>query len=218
MAAICVRDSNDDAVREFVDHLLVAISKPPGTRLKWTTMNHYERRVAADRMSLLPVRLIYVTVPKANLGASYITANTGGFYNFVGRMILERVSWLARDANATAHVTFEKVKGFPEKNTLDYFSLLRAQRTSPVAWDHLSQNIRIDSPANIRGLRTADLAAGILDAAMRRDPGTGLVEPCYFQSIASRLFRSKQGVCLGYGVKLLGPAGQLEMLPWWPPK
>src|SRR5262249_43823885 len=97
----------------------------------------------------------------------------------------------------------------------DYLGLLRQLETQ-VAWPHVAEKVRVDTPAHYTGLCVADIAAGIFDSATRLDPGTGLVEPTYLTTVAPLVGKSLTGHIASYGVKVLGPTTQLEALPWWP--
>lgn len=216
-AAVCVRDANDKQVRDFMAGFTVRISKPPQTKVKWTTLTHYGRLAAVSAIRQLPVRLIYVSVPKVNLRAGcHLDANTGAFYNYAARLVVERVSWLARDQDLVAKITFEKVKGFAPSELTNYLDLLRRNRTETINWGQVHQQVRVDSPAHTRGLLVADLAAGAFDSATRADPSTGLYEPTYLCELAPLIWHRRGKSRMGTGLKVLGPSAPLQNLPWWP--
>ena len=216
-AAVCVREQNDHMVRDFMDSFKVRISKPPAAKPKWTKLTHLERRVAAEGIRKLPIRIIYISVPKVNLTHGAHMANTTpAFYNYAARFVVERVSWLAKDNKAMASLTFERVKGFKPSLLTDYIKLLRQQQVGSVDWQHVSPTVKVDSPANIRSLLVADLVAGAFDSATRSDPATGLVEQSYLETIAPLVWHRRNASMIGTGFKVLGSMAPFEALPWWP--
>jgi hypothetical protein len=216
MVAVIVRDSNDHLVRDYSDQLKLQISKQPGAKTKWMDLRHLERVVAARSLAALPIRLVYVCVPKVNIrNGTALQSNSGAFYNYAARFLVERISWFAKRHQARAHMVFERVKGFPPSELTQYLHLLRGRQTT-IDWSHMSPNVRVDSPANYRALCAADVAAGIFDSATRPDLATGLVEPAYLLDVAPRIWRGPKGSVDSYGLKVLGSALPLEVLPWWP--
>lgn len=215
-SAVCVRRSNNALVRDFMDSIKPALGLPAAAKPKWKRMTHLQRVAATLAIADLPVRLIFVCVPKASMRqTSKLVADPTAFYNYAARMLVERVSWLARTHHTTAHLTFEKVKGFPPSQLRSYLDLLRQRREPSTDWDHIHRDVRVDSPANIPALLVPDLTAGAWDAATRPDRETGLTEPAYLHNMAKLVYRSQQGKVLGYGVKVLGPTPDLCATPLW---
>lgn len=215
MAAVVVADRNDRQLRAALDCIRQNVrSKSP--RWKWTSMGHLERRFATLEIAKVNVRLVYVIVPKATLRASSkMAAHHGFFYNFVARLVVERISWLVARTGGACKMTFEKVKGYPANEVIDYLALLR-QGNTQITWPAIHPEVRVDSPANVENLRAADIAAGAIDSAIRPDPTTGLYEPSYLFNLAPRIMRNQHGQVLGNGLKVLAPDGALDHLPWWP--
>jgi hypothetical protein len=221
-----VRDTNDKRVRDCLEDIRTKARRDPGARLHWADLKHFHRRYAAQELAKLPIRLIYVLVPKLTIPrGSRLASEHGAFYNFAARLVVERISWHVEEQHGIAKLTFERVKGYPEHVLLDYLRLLRERAPGDtsihVTWDAIHPTVRVDSPANVKNLTAADLAAGALDSAVRPDLDTGLRETSYLFSLAPTVMRyGYPRRHLRYGLKALAPSPNQDApftsLPWWP--
>jgi Protein of unknown function (DUF3800) len=83
-AAVICRDSNRQKLVDELDQLVSDLGKPTSTTLHWAQniKYHKQRKVATQRLGQLPVRIIYVAVPKTAV-AGYLKSSTEGYYNFL---------------------------------------------------------------------------------------------------------------------------------------
>lgn len=223
MAAVVVRDTNDRRLRdEWLPKVCAGTGRPDGQVVKWRKLDHFGKRLATEAMVGLPVRIIYVVVPKATLRQTSAMAQSAGrFYNFAARLLVERVSRLVDEHDGVVKLTFEKVKGFPEHEVTSYFALLRRQAGRPgmsIRWDAVHLDIRVASPGEVRGLCAANVAVGAMDFAIRPQAPTGLVEPAYLSNLAPLVWRGGNPPrVLRYGIKVLAPDDTaLTEQSWWP--
>lgn len=221
-AAVICRDSNRQLLINELDRLVHDLGKPAGTTLHWAQniKYHQQRKVATQRLGALPIRLIYVAVPKSSLGG-YLQRSTEGYYNFLARIVVERIALFTRargrdeDAALSAKVTFGRVKGFAPSVLQDYIRKVRA-RDDCAHWEvFLTRQIDVRGQGEERLLQWADIAAGAFDSAARAD-SYGNHEPAYLLNIASRIDRSPTGSVLGWGIKTLGTYDWLTATPDWP--
>lgn len=217
MAGVIVRDKNGD----HLDQCLADVNAHrQGTgKLKWTGLRHPERTYATAALGGLPIRIVYVIVPKVSIRAdSMLFRDSGAFYNFAARIIFERISWIVNDAGGLAKVTYEKVRGFPTYETTDYLELLRQRRDRHIEWAAVHKAVEVRGAGEKPRLQLADLAAGALDAAIRPDKATGLVEPTYLfnlEPVIARRGRAWERV-QEVGIKVLGDTDIVYRQPWWP--
>lgn len=216
---VVIRDRNLHLVDPALDKVCAAGRRAPGSVVKWRKLNHLQKRLATELVGRLPVRLIYVVVPKDTLpAASGMAADHGKFYNYAARLLLERVAFLVDSHGGIAHPTFEKVKGFPTYVLTDYVAKLRTAQPRPsmlIRWAALSKDIRVRGPAEVRALCLADIGAGALEAAIKPEENTGLREHAYLSNLAKVVHRSNTGEVLRYGIKVLGGDAPLVGLDWW---
>jgi hypothetical protein len=221
-AAVICRDSNRQLLLGELDRLVADLAKPAQTNLHWAQniKYHQQRKVATQRLGALPIRIIYVAVPKASL-AGYLRTSTEGYYNYLARIMVERIALLTRARSReekkplAAKVTFARVKGFAPSVLQTYLAKVRAFDES-AWWDgFLTRQIAVRGQSEERLLQWSDIAAGAFDSAAGVDQ-YGNHEPAYLMNLASRIDRSPQGQVLKWGIKTLGTYDWLTQNPDWP--
>jgi len=225
-AAIICRDQNYALLIQELDKLTVALGKPLGQTLHWSQniKDHAARRLAVRTLAQLPVRTIFVVVPKISLvSGSYIAASTQGFYNYAARLMLERIclftkgkelerAKVAPGTTLTCKVTMGHVKGFNPAVLRAYVNKIRQTTTYP-PWHYLTPTLAVEGQSTARCLQWADMAAGAFDAAIKPDR-YGEVEPAYLKEMALLTYQER-GRTLGCGIKVLGDEKYITDLPWW---
>lgn len=226
-AAVICRDSNRDTLRTALEDLVRDAGRREGTVLHWSkNMKHHTlRRHAANQLAALPVRLIYVAVPKATVRqTSKLSTDTVAYYNYAARMLLERIGLFTADhqraerrhnrrAECQTKVTFGRVKGFQPADLRSYVARLRRKDECRPWCDHLTEKISVLGQTEEELLQWADIAAGAFDAAVKTDR-FGNHEPTYLQALGPQIRRVNDRI-LGYGMKSLGDDAWLRELPWW---
>lgn len=221
-AAVICRDSNQQLLLDELVRLVQDLQKPPLTVLHWAQniKYHQQRKIATQRLGALPIRMIYVAVPKSSL-SGYLQTSTEGYYNYLARIMVERIARFTRSRSRmenktlAAKITFARVKGFPPSVLQTYLAKVRA-RSECTDWDpYLTQKIDVRGQAEERRLQWSDIAAGAFDSAARIDP-YGNHETSYLTNLASRIDRSQNNRVLGWGIKTLGPYQWLTQIPGWP--
>lgn len=221
-AAVICRDTNRQMLLDELDRLVDDMGMAAGTVLHWAQniKYHGQRKVATQRLGALPIRLIYVAVPKTSLGG-YLQSSTEGYYNYLARIVVERVALFTRSraraekVSINAKVTFGRVKGFPPSVLQDYLQKVRAWDDCAHWEAYLTKQVDVRGQAEERLLQWADIAAGAFDSAARPDR-FGNHEPTYLTALASRVDRSPEGKTLGWGIKTLGSYDWLKSTPDWP--
>ncbi len=162
-AAVICRDSNRRRLLGELDRLVADLRKPPNQVLHWSRnlKDHADRRLATARFGALPVRTIYVIVPKSSIRpGSYLASSSEAYYNYAARLLLERVGMFTRRQESRlrasgemtrlrAKVTFGRVKGFDPTVLRDYISKLR-RTTRSHSWEHLTPQLAVDDQGTCR--------------------------------------------------------------------
>ena len=224
-AALLVRDDNMLQLHAGLDGLVESLRKPPGHVLHWAQniKDHADRRLAAQTLGALPVRLQYVVVPKTSVRpGSLLAKSTEGYYNYAARLLLERIGLFTRriernaggGVEARCKVTFGQVKGFNPTVLRDYVDKVR-RTSNDACWKYLTPTINVDGQKGTRALQWADIGAGALDSAIKGNRH-GMYETSYLAEIAKLIDRSPSQAVLDYGLKILGDNRMVTDLPWWP--
>jgi hypothetical protein len=129
-------------------------------------------------------------------------------YFYYTRYLLERVSWLCRDAHAskniggdgTADIIFSNRSCMSYDNLRDYFEKLRPRRDVKIDWGSIG-SIRAVAPTKSMGLMIADAVASGFSRAV--ETRYGQIEDRYARMLKPVVY-SHQGKWINYGIKLVG--------------
>jgi hypothetical protein len=216
VSAVIVRDGTEGDLIGALDRINVALKKPAGTVVHWAenVKQHSQRKRVVRELADLDMVITSVVVVKAPLiGSGTGLSDATTMYNYAIRRLLERVSWFLHDRGATASVIFAHVKRFPYSKLRGYVNLLRALPTE-IRWHTFLGQPRIDQPNRIRQLQVADLVAGALGSALRKDDYGGY-EASYLLGLVPLIYIRGRGRVTSYGFNVVGPIAHMPNYPWW---
>lgn len=202
MTAVVVDDRDVPLAAQFLAQLRSELGRRPGDTLHWVALKKHEQRVhAAKSLGAQPWATISNVVACKRHLTNHITDSQ--FYLYTFRYLLERLSWLARDSNATLSYTLAHITR-PQMTLGElrqYESALQAMPTS-IQWGSLdTKGGRIEQPARVEMLQCADLAASAAYRAFEMDQ-YGNTERRYLEELCPRLYRRRYGAITSYGMKL----------------
>jgi len=127
-------------------------------------------------------------------------------YSYSVRLLLERLSWYARDkTNGKAIPIFEYRSNTSYDQMIEYIRLLRGwvpQTQIKISWANLEyKKFRILPKRISRLLQASDSVCGALKDGLEYS-GYGLIEPSYILSLKDRFYR-REGNLFSYGLKFL---------------
>jgi hypothetical protein len=200
MAAVVVSDERLEGVRLALADLRSALGRRQQDCLHWQNLRAHSQRVhAAQSLGRMPVTISAVVVCKRHLATSVPDEHHA--YLFTLRMLLERLSWLAEDDEATLSYTLAHIVRFKLAQLRHYEARLRARQTT-LKWAHLdASGGSIDQPKRVEELQLADVAASAIFQAFEPDQ-FGNTERRYLMELASRLYRREGGALTSYGLKI----------------
>ncbi len=168
---------------------------------------------AAEHLARLPVRVFFVVLPKASTPAnSAMRRDDVHVYNFLARVLLERMSWFARDVGLAAHPVFAAVARMPRRRLDDYISRLQRMDTA-IQWPWLKLPVEVDQARNRVGMQWAAVAGrAVLKATTRGASPPHRTEPIYLEILAPVIWRRRPVET--YGIKSVMPDWHLTQ-PWW---
>ncbi|WP_081689823.1 DUF3800 domain-containing protein [Leifsonia xyli] len=110
LSAVVVRDSNSDKINGLLEGLRADLRKPSGNYLTWKNIrSHTDRmRIAQVIAGQQWLRVISVVACKRHLPPA--TLNQSQVYLYQLRFLLERLSWLARDAGEILDYTMAQIQ------------------------------------------------------------------------------------------------------------
>jgi len=139
----------------------------------------------------------------------YITKASGlkekyALYNYSARLLLERLSWYARDnGDHRALPIFEYRSNTSYDEMKEYFRYLRGwMPPTQISWNNLEyRDFKILPKKQSRLLQASDNLCGAVKDGLEYD-GYGNIEPRYVLTIADRLYRRNRNL-FSYGLKFL---------------
>ena len=222
MSAVIFRARDLSASTTLLRQMREGIRRGPNYPLHWRRIKNHAQRVylarsigAADFLTISSV-VVCKRSPDPNDWAGWDDPESAYLYTF--RVLLERLSWIARDSATVASYMLAHVKRFKIESLRRYEAELRVAETQ-IAWQALDpKGGQVDQPNRIEQLQLADLAASATALAFQRDE-YGNTEPRYLREFASRLYRrgdqAKESRLTSYGLKMYPWTDETRRLhPW----
>ncbi len=222
LSAVVVKRSDDQALRDTLDEINGAMGHKPGHVLHWAenVREHSDRKMVASRLATLPATFINIVLCKDSLiGSGTRLSSAEAQYNYLVRLLLERVSWFMSANYGTPTLRFAHVRRFKYENLHDYLDLLPDRPNCNIKWWTLNNGQRpiIEQPQQRRGLQVADMLAGTVYAAVRHDRH-GEQEPEYLRRLSTRLWTGPTNKLSTYGLKVVSANGHdcADHFEWLP--
>ena len=159
------------------------------------------------------LKVFFVVLPKSSTPQSAKMRRDPNYvYNYLAKILLERMSWFARDAQLPAHPCFASVKRMPRIHLDQYISRLQSEG-GDIDWQWLVTPVGVDQANNRIGMQWADIAGrAILKATT---PGTHpphRIEPVYLEALAPAIWGRRD--IESYGIKSINSDWHKSQ-PWW---
>lgn len=215
LAACAFRHSNARTVVRAMEALNLVLRRP--LRQPMHAVDHLKTHdklmEAVEHLARLPVRVFFVVLPKDSTPASAaMRSDDAHVYNYLARMLLERMSWFARDVGLLAHPVFAAVARMPRRGLDDYISRLRLMETA-IEWPRLKLPVEVDQARNRVGMQWADIAGrAMLKATTPGSSPPHRIEPVYLETLAPVIWRHRR--IETYGIKSIQSDWHLTQ-PWW---
>jgi hypothetical protein len=213
LSAAVTRASRDIETVKLVDRVRSLLpARPPRKPLHFRDMRHEHRLPYVHEIRQAPLRLLSIAVHKPSIEEPEKFDERFRLYFYAVRLLLERVSWLCRDAHrpddgdGCCSLVFSNRSGMSYQELRGYLEILRGRPEVRIHWPAIDvAAISAYSPGKRMGLQIADaVASGIYFGVQ---PRYGLVEARYAQMLMPVTYRHEHRV-LGYGLKFWPPAGE----------
>ena len=216
-AACAFKHSDADHVVEAMKRLNGALGRNPGQPIHAVQhlKKHDQLMEAVERLAGLRglLKVFYVVLPKASTPpTAYLRSSPDYVYNYLARILLERMSWLAREAELPAYPYFATVKRMPRSHLDQYIARLQVE-DKDIDWRWLITPVGVDHASNRVGMQWADIAGRAIWKATT--PGAHpprRIEPVYLETIAPVIWGKRP--IESYGIKSIQP-GWHNSQQWW---
>ena len=215
LAACAFRHSNAQMIVRAMEALNLVLRRP--LRQPMHAVDHLKTHdklmEAVEHLARLPVRVFFVVLPKDSTPSSAaMRSDDVHVYNFLARVLLERMSWFAKDVGLVAHPVFAAVARMPRRSLDDYISKLRLRDTA-IEWPWLHLPVEVDQARNRVGMQWADIAGrAMLKATTPGASPPHRIEPAYLEALAPVIWRRRRMET--YGIKSVESGWHLTQ-PWW---
>lgn len=223
LGGIVTRKHSDLETVKLVDEVRALLKRPVKKPLHFRDLRHEHRLPFVAAIAKARLRVAAVVIHKPSLQEPEKFQERYRLYFYAVRLLLERVSWLARDTHRPGEGDGSVEVVFSSRSSMKYGELC-------AYLDHLRTNVadvRIHWPAiktdqvvaftagKRMGLQIADAVASSIYYGVQPSQ-YGMVESRYAELLDTVYYRHK-GRALGYGIKFWPPEGQTITLqrPEW---
>jgi hypothetical protein len=222
LSALVTNKANEAAtLKGVVDPIRISLSKPVKTPLHFRKIKHHQRVPYIAQIAAAPVRAINVLVHKPSLLEPETFGEEHRLYHYAVRLLVERISWLCRDAkhtvgDGTVDLVFSNRGGMSYSAISEYLDSLIANAGLSIGGS-LVYDIRIAegtmnggtvstfSHGKRMGLQVADaVASGLYNALEAK---YGFTEDRYARMLKPVMYNYR-GRYRGYGLKFFPPEAQ----------
>lgn len=194
------------------------VGRPLGTPIHWLNVHgHGQRRHLVRTIASQPdLTAISVVLCKYHLPNAGAIKDSTFFYHWTLRLLLERISWFAKDRDAEMTLTFAQVKGITPATITAYVTRLQGLNTN-IEWGYLKMPAKIDTPPRRRMLQLADTASGAIHRAFEPD-NYGFTEQVFLNDLKPVIWRRYRTHSLAKSGLKLGPwpdPDEALHVPWF---
>lgn len=200
MSAVVFRDTDQGKATRLLVDLREELDRAPDQSLAWKHLRAHDQRLHASTKigQQTWLRTSSVIVCKRELAGDF---DSDSRYLHTLRLLLERLSWLARDDKEVLHYTLAHIIRFKVAKLRAYEDQLRAQNTQ-IAWAALDpKGGKMIDPNGAEELQLADLVASGTAAAFEQDR-FGHTERRYLRKLSPCIYRRKTAPVSSYGLKM----------------
>lgn len=207
ISAVVVRNRNIHRVLPRLQLIRAEVERP-GKSISWKDIRSHSQRLHAVQSinSTSWLRTITVVVCKRALERNRMSSEER--YQWTLRLLLERLSWLARSGGEQVHTVVSHIRGFEPENLARYEQILQGIETK-IAWNWLdSAGCEVVSFESREELQFPDIVASAVSCAFEPDKH-GNTEPRYLREMRAPMWDNDGGALTTYGLKF-HPARALD--------
>jgi len=174
LTAVVTTHENVPLLTERIAAFKAEYKRSPDWSFKFTELDPKRKIRIAQALAELPVQISSILVHKPSLTNEALRNDHQRLYFYYGKFLIERISWICRDAKAAdledkrCELVFSKRRKFPYDQLQTYLRNLPAtDAKSRAAWDHIDADLLSAIPhKESDGCIFADAAASALTLAV----------------------------------------------------
>ena len=206
MGALVVRRCNLDNVVAVFHEAREERSKGNKPFRKFAKAPEKDNFVLTKHLGRKPIRTAFIGFHKPSLVGTHIRASHGSEYNYLTKFMLERISWIVRDASSAggdhkAEVVFSHQDMYSVTELHSYIAKLqrgKGRYNTRANWEHLG-DFTSESHVDEGRMHLADLVASSFHRAIEPKQH-GMTDERYFRHLLARLYRGRDAK--PFGLKL----------------
>lgn len=225
VSAVVVRRDFEPQIAPWIRGITQSFKGHQRKGIHFADLNAAKKRVVCEELAKLPVRCFVIVSNKKNMEgyknpfAGKVSMTTSWFYCWLTRLLLERVTYWARDRALsefgeprTLRLEYSKRGGLSYSQLGAYFELLRVKNgdlklpLGKIRWDVIDrEQVAIYPHAERAGLHLADVVASAFYKGCDVFTSGGC-DPQFARLLGPRMARDPDktwGQICGYGVKLM---------------
>lgn len=220
--AVMIEAENDQDLTYVIGGLKALFQVPQNEKLHWKKhlrqRDEWRRTYAFSRLRNLPgAKVATVTMHKPSLNSHYLTTTHELSYNYVIKLLLERVVQAAKNwqgGERVAHVRLGVVGGVDHEVTKKYLhscALHPRPHELETPWENMMWPPVWRQNGDYAGLQIADLYSGAFHC------GQTAANTSHLETIKHQITVSEWGQIHGHGVKLYpqNAVGAVRLEPWF---
>jgi hypothetical protein len=218
LSAVVFRKSKDLEAVKTLRAVRELLGKPPKYALHFRDLRHEQRVPYVRAVAGAPIRTVSVLIYKPAITEPEVFQNEAHrLYRYATRLLLERVSWLCRDAkktnegDGTCEMIFSNRSAMSYDNLRGYLQHLKSNPTSDIRvdWSAIEPSkVQAVNHDQLAGLQMADAVASSLYFALNLSQ-YGEVESRYFELLKPTVYKHDKTGALGYGLKFWPKSAEL---------
>ncbi len=166
--------------------------------IHWQKLKHPQRIVCVREIAKHPIYVISVGIWKPKL---IYMKNREQLYNTAIHYLVQRISWLVNELDGYTKITFSDRSNLRGDVIRSFIASILTAPNSQIRPVFNPDDIEIVKAAKQPMLQIADACAGAIANAFNSD-NYSETHPHFMYEICKRLYRSKGGKLMGYGLKI----------------
>lgn len=210
LSALVLRKENDHHVVSTAKKIRELLGKKDKFPLHFRNLPHDQRVALTQVLGQMPSRTISILIHKPSITEpENFQREPYSLYRYASRLLLERISWLCRDAgskngNGMVDLIYSNRSAMSYEELRSYLNLLKDQSTNKdikIDWSIIHpDNVRAVNHEKLAGLQLADAIATSAFYAVTPNK-FGNTEERYLRNLSKIIYRHDRKM-EGYGIKL----------------